>query len=226
MSILRKTIQSTPFRTEVSEREWESLLELDRIEYNNTHRFTRHSSTMPSANEDRLSVKQQQKRISDDDSLETVLEQTADENNLLNAALNEKEQAIITLYRNGYTQPWTIISQPAKEVKTADKVLFTDYAEEWLKIKEVIPYIDFEKAKNANLNTVATRMKRLFPDHHPHELRHTFITRCKECGVQSEVVSIWAGHSLSGTITTTVYTHYSDEFQLKEAEKVNYAGQG
>ena len=88
--------------------------------------------------------------------------------------------------------------------------------------KKVVPYIDFEKAKNANLNTVATRMKRLFSDHHPHELRHTFITRCKECGVQSEVVSIWAGHSLSGTITTTVYTHYSDEFQLKEAEKVNY----
>lgn len=68
--------------TEVSESEWEALLELDRLEYNNTHKFTRHSSTMPSANEDRLSVKQQQKRISDDDSLEEVLEQTADENNL------------------------------------------------------------------------------------------------------------------------------------------------
>ena len=90
--------------TEVSESEWESLLELDRLEYNNTHKFTRHSSIMPSANEDRLSVKQQQKRISDDDSLEEVLEQTADENNLRNAALNEKEQSIITLYRNGYTQ--------------------------------------------------------------------------------------------------------------------------
>ena len=59
---------------------------------------------IPSANEDRLSVKQQQKRISDDDSLEEILEQTADENNLRNAALNEKEQSIITLYRNGYTQ--------------------------------------------------------------------------------------------------------------------------
>ena len=68
--------------TEVSESEWEALLELDRLEYNNTHKFSRHSSTIPSANEDRLSVKQQQKRISDDDSLEEVLEQTADENNL------------------------------------------------------------------------------------------------------------------------------------------------
>lgn len=89
-------------------------------------------------------------------------------------------------------------------------------------MKKVLPYIDFEKAKNTNLNTISTRMKRLLPNHHPHELRHTFISRCKEAGVASEVVSIWAGHSLSGTITSTVYTHYSEEFQLKEAEKVVY----
>ena len=89
-------------------------------------------------------------------------------------------------------------------------------------VKKVLPYIDFERAKNTNLNTIFTRMKRLLPNHHPHELRHTFISRCKEAGVASEVVSIWAGHSLSGTITSTVYTHYSEEFQLKEAEKVVY----
>ncbi len=89
-------------------------------------------------------------------------------------------------------------------------------------VKKVLPFIDFERAKNTNLNTISTRMKRLLPERHPHELRHTFISRCKECGVASEVVSIWAGHSLSGTIMSTVYTHYSDEFQLKEAEKVIY----
>ena len=89
-------------------------------------------------------------------------------------------------------------------------------------VKKVLPYIDFERAKNTNLNTISTRMKRLLPERHPHELRHTFISRCKEAGVLSEVVSIWAGHSLSGTITSTVYTHYSENFQLKEAEKVVY----
>ena len=39
--------------TEVSEREWEALLELDRLEYNNTHKFTRHSS-MPDKNKTNL----------------------------------------------------------------------------------------------------------------------------------------------------------------------------
>lgn len=89
-------------------------------------------------------------------------------------------------------------------------------------MRQVLPYIDFEKAKRVNLSTLQTTMKRLFPNHHSHELRHTLVSRCKESSVLSEVVSIWAGHSLSGTITTTVYTHYSEEFQLREAEKVNY----
>ena len=96
------------------------------------------------------------------------------------------------------------------------KIPFTPMA------RKMLPFIDFERAKAANLNTISTRMKRLLPERHPHELRHTFISRCRECGVQSEVVSIWAGHSLTGTITSTVYTHFSDEFQLKEAEKVVY----
>lgn len=47
--------------------------------------------------------------------------------------------------------------------------------------KKVLTYIDFDRARITNLNTISTRMKRLFPEHHPHELRHTFISRCKEC---------------------------------------------
>lgn len=96
------------------------------------------------------------------------------------------------------------------------KIPFTETA------LKVIPHIDFEKAKNVELTALLRNFKKIFPNHHPHELRHTFVSRCKECGVQSEVVSIWAGHSLSGTITSTVYTHYSDEFMQKQAKIVNY----
>ncbi len=89
-------------------------------------------------------------------------------------------------------------------------------------MKQVLPFIDFKKAKNVNLNTLQTTMKRLFPNHHSHELRHTFVSRCKESGVLSEVVSIWAGHSLSGTQTSNVYTHFSREFMKEQAQKVDY----
>lgn len=89
--------------------------------------------------------------------------------------------------------------------------------------RKVLPFIDFEKARTTNTRTIASTIKRVLPDHHVHELRHTYVSRCKECGVAGEVVSIWVGHSLTGTITSTVYTHYSEEFQLREAEKVNYA---
>lgn len=43
--------------------------------------------------------------------------------------------------------------------------------------QKVLPYVDFEKVKSVNLSTIQTTFKRLFPEHHPHELRYTFITR-------------------------------------------------
>ncbi len=93
-------------------------------------------------------------------------------------------------------------------------------------MKRVLPYIDFEMAKHANVNTLHGTLKRLFPEHHLHELRYTFITRCKECGVHGEVVMLWDGHEEDKTVHSSRidrgYTDFSDEFMLKEAEKVDY----
>ena len=93
-------------------------------------------------------------------------------------------------------------------------------------MKRVLPYIDFEKARNVNLNSLNTAMKRIFPNHHLHELRYTFITRCKESGVHGEVVLLWDGHEEDKTIRSSKvdrgYTDFSKEFQLKEATKINY----
>ena len=134
---------------------------------------------------------------------------------LLYFGLRKSELASIEIIDGKWLQCETSKERLGQNV-VLRKIPFTTMA------RKMLPYIDFEKAKNTNLNTISTRMKRLLPNHHPHELRHTFISHCKEAGVASEVVSIWAGHSLSGTITSTVYTHYSEEFQLKEAEKVVY----
>lgn len=70
--------------------------------------------------------------------------------------------------------------------------------------------------------TLTHAFKRICPDHHLHELRHTFITRCQECGVPREVVSVWAGHAADHTMTSNVYTHFSDDYMKNEAKKVNY----
>ncbi len=37
------------FAVEVTEQEWESLIELDRIEYNNAHKYSRHNSSILNA---------------------------------------------------------------------------------------------------------------------------------------------------------------------------------
>ena len=92
--------------------------------------------------------------------------------------------------------------------------------------KRVLPYIDFEKSRTTNPHSISSTIKRLFPNHHPHELRYTFITRCKESGVNPELVMLWDGHSFDKDVKTSVvdrgYTDYSEEYVLAEAEKVNY----
>ncbi len=81
---------------------------------------------------------------------------------------------------------------------------------------------DIEKLRSVRPDALTQAMKRLMPEHHLHELRHTFITRCQECGVPREVVSVWAGHAADNTQTSKVYTHFSPEFMKREAQKVDY----
>lgn len=85
-----------------------------------------------------------------------------------------------------------------------------------------LPTIELDKIRTVRPDALTTALKRLMPEHHLHELRHTFITRCQECGVAREVVSVWAGHAADNTMTSNVYTHFSREFMLEEAEKVSY----
>lgn len=51
---------------EVTEQEWEALRELDRLEYNNTHKYQRHTNRISNKDEEELTPKQQQKRIDKD----------------------------------------------------------------------------------------------------------------------------------------------------------------
>ena len=81
---------------------------------------------------------------------------------------------------------------------------------------------ELEKLRSIRPDALTQAIKRLMPEHHLHELRHTFITRCQECGVPREVVSVWAGHAADNTQTSNVYTHFSKEYMQREAQKVTY----
>jgi integrase len=60
--------------------------------------------------------------------------------------------------------------------------------------------------------------KKLCPNHHLHDLRHTYATRCAECGVAVNVCQQVLGHA-TADMTLNVYMHVLDEFKRKELEK-------
>ena len=86
--------------------------------------------------------------------------------------------------------------------------------------------INFEKSKKASSKTVQEALKRIFPDRHVHELRYTFISRCKESECNLELVMLWDGHEFDKDVRTSKvdrgYTQYSDEIYFGDIEKVNY----
>ncbi len=69
-----------------------------------------------------------------------------------------------------------------------------------------------------NPANVSHSFKNFCPQHKLHDLRHTFVTRCAESGVNISVAQKLAGHSDINT-TLQIYTHVTTEFQRKEFEK-------
>ena len=62
-------------------------------------------------------------------------------------------------------------------------------------------------------------MKRLNLKHHPHETRHTFITKAKACGVDEYILKLIVGHAIDD-ITEKVYTHRTIEQLKAEMKKI------
>lgn len=68
---------------EVTQAEWETLFELDRLEYNNTHKYQRHTNRFSNKDEDDLTPKQQQKRINKDTPFSEIVDEQVDRQILL-----------------------------------------------------------------------------------------------------------------------------------------------
>lgn len=82
---------------EVTETEWEALFELDRLEYNNTHKFQRHTNIIVDRDENFLTPKQEEKRIDKGIPFTRTLQDNVDRERLI-GKLTKKEQEIYRIY--------------------------------------------------------------------------------------------------------------------------------
>lgn len=84
-------------------------------------------------------------------------------------------------------------------------------------------YLPISEEELGTANDVITKnFKKLCPAHNLYDLRHTFTTRTQESGINKTLVDVWTGHKDNRDMTASVYTHFSDEFQLAEIVKLDY----
>lgn len=82
------------------------------------------------------------------------------------------------------------------------------------------PHIVTNNLHFYGVNRIREKFKTILPQHKLYDLRTTFYTRCQECGVSDVARKMFVGHSLGGLADT--YTDVSDEYLIKEAQKLVY----
>ena len=80
--------------------------------------------------------------------------------------------------------------------------------------------------ENTSAETINRKLKQMLllnglPNITMHELRHTFITRCHEKGIDEIVVQSWVGHSKGSRMTKAVYTHVNKEHEQQFIDTMN-----
>ena len=88
---------------EISEKEWEALFELDRLEYNNTHKFQRHTTRLWNRDEDELSPAQREKRIDKNIPFNVLADEQRDREILL-GRLPHRDRKILEIMSGDKTQ--------------------------------------------------------------------------------------------------------------------------
>lgn len=119
------------------------------------------------------------------------------------------EESGLILIRGTKTEESTRYILLTDDVKSILEKQRLQNEKEQLTGNKVFPYSNQQTSKN---------FKAVCPNHHLHDLRHTFVTRCAECGISPNVCQQLVGHT-TADMTMNVYTHVMDEFKRKEALK-------
>ncbi len=81
------------------------------------------------------------------------------------------------------------------------------------------PYLESNmKIEMPGIQYIREQFNKILPTHIFYDLRTTFYTRCEECGVAPPARDEFVGHSSS--VLNATYTDLSDEYLLKEGEKL------
>lgn len=87
-------------------------------------------------------------------------------------------------------------------------------------LREYLPLLP-EDIPESN-DTLTKVFKKIMPNNSLKDLRHTFSTRAQECNISKELVDVWTAHIDNKDMTSAVYTHFSEEYQLEEIKKLYY----
>ncbi len=83
------------------------------------------------------------------------------------------------------------------------------------------PYLQgINEFEMVNRDVIREKFKAVLPNHIVYDMRTTFYSRCKECGIADAARDEFVGHSLGAL--GNAYTDLSDEYLLKEGAKFQY----
>lgn len=98
------------------------------------------------------------------------------------------------------------------KISNTHNLLFWDYkSNTYIKYYEINSYLSrINKKYNISNSSL-----------HSHRLRHTFVTRCVENGLNMKVIQTLVGHVSGSSITSDIYTSISSNFIQEELQKIN-----
>lgn len=102
--------------------------------------------------------------------------------------------------------------QTKNKITNINKLLFWDY--------ETNSFISYYEI-NSWLKRLNKKYKITNLDLSSHNLRHTYITRLREAGVDMKIIQYLVGHVEGSSITDDIYTSISKEFIESELKKIN-----